>query len=97
VHFHDQIFSIYLVCMAFSFNVYVNSRLLILVQASQFLIRCENGDNGSLWKEVCNEVRQDAERLFKLIGEAYGVLSDPAKVCEHGTLVLFICRLYPYF
>ena len=45
-------------------------------------MRCENGDNGSIWKEVGNEVRQDAERLFKLIGEAYGVLSDPEKVCS---------------
>ena len=63
--------------------MYLNSGLLVIhLQASQFLMRSENGDNGSFWKEVCNEVRQDAERLFKLIGEAYGVLSDPAKVCK---------------
>jgi DnaJ family protein C protein 7 len=49
-------------------------------QASQFLKR-ENGDVGSLWKEVSiDEVRADAERLFKLIGEANAILSDPVKV-----------------
>lgn len=41
--------------------------------------RSENGDDG-LWKEVADEVHKDADRLFKMIGEAYAVISDPTKV-----------------
>lgn len=55
-------------------------REYFLWQAGQFLARGENGDDGTLWKEVGDEVRRDAERLFKLIGEAYAILSDPTKV-----------------
>lgn len=39
----------------------------------------EGGDE-TLWREICDEVRHDAERLFKLIGEAHAVLSDQIKV-----------------
>uniref|UniRef100_A0A7C8Z3L6 J domain-containing protein n=1 Tax=Opuntia streptacantha TaxID=393608 RepID=A0A7C8Z3L6_OPUST len=45
-------------------------------KAGQSLARSEGGDDG-LWKEVAEEVYKDADRLFKMIGEAYGVLSDP--------------------
>ncbi|KAG6557034.1 hypothetical protein Mapa_000960 [Marchantia paleacea] len=48
-------------------------------KAGQFLARSEGGDDGGLWKEVGDEVRREAERLFKLIGEAYAILSDPQK------------------
>ncbi|MCO5599184.1 hypothetical protein L7F22_053284 [Adiantum nelumboides] len=48
-------------------------------KAGQFLARSEVGDDGGLWKEVGDEVRRDAERLFKLIGEAYAILSDATK------------------
>ncbi|KAI5073515.1 hypothetical protein GOP47_0011528 [Adiantum capillus-veneris] len=48
-------------------------------KAGQFLARSEIADDGSLWKEVGDEVRRDAERLFKLIGEAYAILSDATK------------------
>lgn len=54
-------------------------------KAGQFLARGENGDDGSLWKEVGDEVRRDAERLFKLIGEAYAILSDPTKRLRYDT------------
>ncbi|KAG9446710.1 hypothetical protein H6P81_012838 [Aristolochia fimbriata] len=47
-------------------------------KAGQFLARSENGDDGLL-KEVFDEVHKDADRLFKMIGEAYAVLSDPTK------------------
>ncbi|KAI8014819.1 hypothetical protein LOK49_LG05G02155 [Camellia lanceoleosa] len=48
-------------------------------KAGQFLARSESGDDGQLWKEIANEVHKDADRLFKMIGEAYAVLSDPTK------------------
>lgn len=30
---------------------------------------------------MVDEVHRDTDRLFKMIGEAYTVLSDPTKVC----------------
>ncbi|KAJ0083877.1 hypothetical protein Patl1_29519 [Pistacia atlantica] len=47
-------------------------------KAGQSLVRSDNGDDG-LWKEIGAEVYNDADRLFKMIGEAYAVLSDPTK------------------
>ncbi|KAL6009955.1 hypothetical protein ACLOJK_000386 [Asimina triloba] len=47
-------------------------------KAGQFLARTENGDE-SVRKEVVEEVHKDADRLFKMIGEAYAVISDPTK------------------
>lgn len=47
-------------------------------KAGQSLARSENGDDG-LRKEVVQEVHKGADRLFKMIGEAYAVLSDPNK------------------
>lgn len=52
-------------------------------KAGQFLARTENGDEGRLWKEIAHEVHKDADRLFKMIGEAYAVLSDPTKRSEY--------------
>ena len=43
------------------------------------MARSDNGDD-SLWKEIGEEVHKDTDRLFKMIGEAYAMLSDPAKV-----------------
>eukprot|EP00250_Pteridium_aquilinum_P018047 c23915_g1_i1 orf=359-5419(+) len=54
-------------------------------KAGQFLARGENGDDGGLWKEVGDEVRRDCERLFKLIGEANAILSDPTKRLRYDT------------
>ncbi|KAF8403744.1 hypothetical protein HHK36_011848 [Tetracentron sinense] len=47
-------------------------------KAGQFVARNENGDDG-LWKEIAEEVYKDVDKLFKMIGEAYAVLSDPTK------------------
>ncbi|KAK3217946.1 hypothetical protein Dsin_011916 [Dipteronia sinensis] len=52
-------------------------------KASQFLGRTESGDEGRLWKEIADEVNKDADRLFKMIGEAYAILSDTAKRSEY--------------
>ncbi|KAL3850149.1 hypothetical protein ACJIZ3_012031 [Penstemon smallii] len=48
-------------------------------KAGQSLARNENPDDDGIWKEITKEVHKDAERLFKMIGEAYTVLSDPTK------------------
>ncbi|KAJ7972177.1 DnaJ-like subfamily C member 7 [Quillaja saponaria] len=52
-------------------------------KAGQLLARSEVGDEGRLWKEISQEVRKDADRLFKMIGEAYVVLSDPDKRSQY--------------
>ncbi|CAL5350575.1 unnamed protein product [Camellia sinensis] len=48
-------------------------------KAGQLLARSESGDDGQLWKEIADEVHKDADRLFKMIREAYAVLLDPTK------------------
>ncbi|KAI8011092.1 hypothetical protein LOK49_LG06G00887 [Camellia lanceoleosa] len=52
-------------------------------KVGQFLARSENGDDGQFWKEIADEVHKDADRLFKMIGEAYAVLSDPTKRSQY--------------
>ncbi|XP_059429535.1 uncharacterized protein LOC132163311 isoform X2 [Corylus avellana] len=47
-------------------------------KAGQSLARSDNGDD-KLWKEIAEEVHKDADKLFKMIGEAYAVLSDATK------------------
>ncbi|GMH10318.1 hypothetical protein Nepgr_012159 [Nepenthes gracilis] len=47
-------------------------------KAGQSLARNENGDDG-LWKEIAIGFHKDADKLFKMIGEAYSVLSDSSK------------------
>ncbi|KAL3620377.1 hypothetical protein CASFOL_035289 [Castilleja foliolosa] len=51
-------------------------------KAGQSLARNENQDDG-IWKGIAEEVHKDAERLFKMIGEAYAVLSDPTKRSQY--------------
>ncbi|KAK1366172.1 Heat shock protein DnaJ with tetratricopeptide repeat [Heracleum sosnowskyi] len=45
-------------------------------KAGQFLVRTESLDEGPLRKEIAEKIHVDADRLFKMIGEAYAVLSD---------------------
>ncbi|KAH1033612.1 hypothetical protein J1N35_045786 [Gossypium stocksii] len=47
-------------------------------KAVQSLVRHENGDD-RLWKDIREEAYKDADKLFKIIGEAYAILSDPIK------------------
>jgi DnaJ family protein C protein 7 len=47
-------------------------------KAGQFSIQSDNGDDG-YWNQVGEEVRRDAERIFKMIGEAYAIISNPGK------------------
>lgn len=39
---------------------------------------------------MADEVYMDADRLFKMIGEAYAVLSDPEKVFTYKHTISFI-------
>ncbi|XP_019163459.1 PREDICTED: uncharacterized protein LOC109159802 [Ipomoea nil] len=45
-------------------------------KAGQSLPRNDNPDDG---RQISEEVRRNADRLFKMIGEAYALLSDPGK------------------
>ncbi|KAK3023199.1 hypothetical protein RJ639_043664 [Escallonia herrerae] len=47
-------------------------------KAGQSLVKSENGDEG-LWKDIAEEVQKETDRLFKMIGEAYTILSDSSK------------------
>ncbi|XP_022732735.1 uncharacterized protein LOC111286791 isoform X2 [Durio zibethinus] len=51
-------------------------------KAVQSLVRNENGDD-TLWKEIREEAYKDADKLFKIIGEAYAILSDPIKRSQY--------------
>uniref|UniRef100_A0A0E0L1U9 J domain-containing protein n=1 Tax=Oryza punctata TaxID=4537 RepID=A0A0E0L1U9_ORYPU len=51
-------------------------------KAAQLLVRNEKPDDG-FWRDVAKEVYADADHLFKAIGEAYNVLSDPDKRQEY--------------
>ncbi|CAI8594155.1 unnamed protein product [Vicia faba] len=52
-------------------------------KAGQLLAISEVGDEGIFWKEIFQEVHKDADRLFKMIGEAYVILSDPTKHADY--------------
>ena len=41
------------------------------------MVRSDAGDDGAgSLKDIVEKVHEDADRLFKIIGEAYAVLSD---------------------
>nr|XP_043622950.1 uncharacterized protein LOC122594578 [Erigeron canadensis] len=48
-------------------------------KAGQVLARAESGSDGQHWKVISESIQLDADRLFKMIGEAYAVLSDSTK------------------
>lgn len=48
-------------------------------KAGQILARAESGSDGQQWKVIAESIQMDADRLFKMIGEAYAVLSDSTK------------------
>ncbi|KAL1813532.1 hypothetical protein ACET3Z_023597 [Daucus carota] len=52
-------------------------------KAGQFLVRTESLDEGPLRKEIAEKIHVDADRLFKMIGEAYAVLSDSEKRAKY--------------
>ncbi|PUZ57276.1 hypothetical protein GQ55_5G417000 [Panicum hallii var. hallii] len=45
-------------------------------KAGKFLVRSENISD-AVWREITNEIRRGADYLFKIIGKAYSMLSDP--------------------
>ncbi|KAI3801303.1 hypothetical protein L1987_29407 [Smallanthus sonchifolius] len=48
-------------------------------KAGQVIARAESGSDGQKWKVINESIQMDADKLFKLIGEAYAVLSDSTK------------------
>ncbi|KAH9610902.1 hypothetical protein KSS87_015497 [Heliosperma pusillum] len=52
-------------------------------KAGQSLVRSDVGDEGRHWNDIAELVYKDSDRLFKMIGEAYAVLSDPTKREEY--------------
>ncbi|XP_076890050.1 uncharacterized protein LOC143541009 [Bidens hawaiensis] len=48
-------------------------------KAGQVIARAESGSDGQKWKAITESIRMDADKLFKMIGEAYAVLSDSTK------------------
>jgi hypothetical protein len=63
-------------------------------QASTFLVRSENISD-AVWREITNEIRRDADYLFKIIGKAYAMLLDPTTVCiTEISFIFFLCSCY---
>ena len=67
--------------------------MFIMAQAGNFLVRSENIDD-TVWTEISNVIRRDADYLFKIIGKAYAILSDPTVVCITEFSVIFWVLLF---
>ncbi|GKD39615.1 DnaJ domain, tetratricopeptide-like helical domain protein [Tanacetum coccineum] len=48
-------------------------------KAGQVLSRAESGRDRQQWKVITESIQTDADKIFKMIGEAYAVLSDFTK------------------
>ncbi|XP_038881868.1 uncharacterized protein LOC120073225 [Benincasa hispida] len=46
-------------------------------------LRGDSSHDGQLWRDISQDVYRDFDRLFKLIGEAYAVLSDSSKRSQY--------------
>jgi len=67
---------------------------VVMPQASTFLVRSENISD-AVWRDITNEIRRDADYLFKIIGKAYAMLSDPTTVCiTEISFIFFLCSCY---
>ena len=55
------------------------SLTFIMSQAGNFVVRSEN-INDKVWTEIASVIRRDADYLFKIIGKAYAILSNPTMV-----------------
>lgn len=67
---------------------------VVMPQASTFLVRSENISD-AVWREITNEIRRDADYLFKIIGKAYAMLLDPTTVCiTEISFIFFLCSCY---
>ncbi|KAL2623630.1 hypothetical protein R1flu_003835 [Riccia fluitans] len=52
-------------------------------KVGQFISKGEGGVHVRRWKEISNEVQREADGLFKSIGQAYAVLSDPQERSDY--------------
>ncbi|PWA42456.1 dnaJ domain, Tetratricopeptide-like helical domain protein [Artemisia annua] len=48
-------------------------------KAGQVLARAESGSDGQQWKVIIESIQTDADKIFKIIREAYAVPSDSTK------------------
>lgn len=78
-HHPDKVFPLFLLSYILDIFLHIIKPILDHYQACQFLAKGDSGDD-KLWKGIAEEVHKDADRLFKMIGEAYAVLSDSVKV-----------------
>lgn len=78
-HHPDKVLNFSICCLLCTWQPLTLLTNSLLMQTGQSLAKSENGDGG-FWKEIAEEVHRDADKLFKMIGEAYAILSDPSKV-----------------
>lgn len=54
------------------------------------MIKSDVADDGTLWKDVGEKIHSDADKLFKIIGEAYTILSDSFKVLHSLNYIILL-------